>query len=490
MTTEPTSYLAQDVKPEGLQIEMTEEAQDSKDVKDFVDPTADYSGAVSKTDPREIALVRKIDFRVMPTLWCMYFMNYLDRNAVANAVLNGIKTDLGLKGTQYNTCISILFVGYIIAQVPSNMFISSANIRPAIYMGGWMAVWAVNSACTALVHNYKGLLLVRFFLGFTEAPFYPGALYLLSRFYTRKELALRISILYSGNIFATAFSGLIAAATFATLDGAHGIQGWRWLFIIEGVVTFTIALISVFLLPNSPMETRWLTPEERQMVVDRINRDTVGMETKTGVWSGLLQAVRDPRLYLFVFMQNMHLSSTSFSNFFPTVLSALGQSSIITLVLTAPPYIVAGVITWMVGISSGKFNERTWHITATMGVATVGFIISCTTLNHGARYFATFLFASGTYAVNSLVIGWIAATLGQTAEKKAVSLAIVNTFANLSYVYTSYLYPASNGPYYKIGMASSAAFSAAMILSAWALRFWLVSTNKKMGWQNGLRYAY
>jgi MFS family permease len=88
--------------------------------------------------------------------------------------------------------------------------------------------WAVVSACTSLTHSYTDLVLVRFFLGVAEAPYYPGALYLLSLFYTRKEIATRISILYSGNIFATAFSGLIAEAVFSTLDGTHGLAGWRW----------------------------------------------------------------------------------------------------------------------------------------------------------------------------------------------------------------------------------------------------------------------
>ena len=114
-------------------------------------------------------------------------------------------------------------------QIPSNMLISSKKVRPSLYMCSCMMVWAVVSACTALTHNYIGLLLTRFFLGIAEAPYYPGALYLLSLFYTRKEIATRLSILYSGNIIATSFSGLIAAATFASIDGAHGLEGWRWL---------------------------------------------------------------------------------------------------------------------------------------------------------------------------------------------------------------------------------------------------------------------
>lgn len=260
-----------------------------------------------------------------------------------------------------------------------------------------MMVWGTVASFTALVKNYTGMVLVRFFLGFVEAPFYPGALYILSLFYTRKEIATRVSILYAGNIFAVSFAGLIAAATFATLDDKHGMHGWQWLFIVEGVVTFGVAIVCIFLLPDEPLRTRWLTPEQRQLAHDRIQRDTVGLQPSKGARAGFMQALRDPRLYLLVFMQNMHLSATSFNQFFPTVVKSLGYGTTMTLVLTAPPSLVAGVVGIAVGISSGKFNDRTWHITVMMGIAVVGFVISATTLNVPARYISCFLFASGTY---------------------------------------------------------------------------------------------
>ncbi|KAB8200107.1 major facilitator superfamily domain-containing protein [Aspergillus parasiticus] len=456
----------------------------------------DYAGSTAKTDPREIRLVRKLDMRIMPILWAMYFMNFIDRNAVPNARLNDLEKDLGLVGTQYNTCISILFVGYLLMQIPSNMLMSSKKVRPSLYMSVCMGSWAVVSACTALTKNYVGLVMVRFFLGITEAPFYPGALFLLSVFYTRKEIALRISILYSGNIIATGVAGLVAAATFSTLDKTHGLAGWQWLFIIEGVVTFGIAILGLFMLPDHPLTTRWLTPEERQLAHDRILKDTVNSEESKGPIAGLKQAFRDPRLFLLAFMQNMHLSSCSFNNFFPTVVGSLGYNSTITLVLTCPPYIATCLASIVIGITSGRYNERTWHITGCIGAAAIGFIISCVTLNTAARYISCFLFASGAYAANSVILGWVSATLGQTPEKKAASLSFVNVVANASYIYTAYLYPKSDGPRYLTAMASNAAFSVAVIVSAWVLRFWLQNTNRKIrqgilpGADEGLLYAY
>jgi peptidoglycan/LPS O-acetylase OafA/YrhL len=152
--------------------------------------------------------------------------------------------------------------------------------------------------------------------------------------------------------------------------------------------------------------------------------------------------------------------------------------------------LVSGFFGFFVGLSSGRTNERTWHITASMGAALVGFIMACATLNTAARYIACFLFASGVYGVNGVILGWVSATLGQTTEKKAASLSIVNTLANASYIYTAYLYPKSDGPRYLTAMAANSAFAFATIAAAWVLKFWLIRTNKVAKRTGGLSYAY
>lgn len=166
------------------------------------------------------------------------------------------------------------------------------RVRISWYMGGFMLLWSVVSTLTALSKNFTGLLLTRFFLGITEAPYYPGALYMLSIFYTRKEIATRISILYTGNILATAFAGLIALGIFE-MGGIAGLSGWRWLFIIQGIATFFVAAISLFVLPDDPTRTWWLTPEERKLAHERIERDTVGNQGKSSTVEGLKQSIKD-----------------------------------------------------------------------------------------------------------------------------------------------------------------------------------------------------
>lgn len=371
----------------------------------------------------------------------MYWLNYLDRNAITLARLNNFENDLGLTGSQYSTAVSILFVGYIIGQIPSNMIIT--RVRPSWYMGICMMGWAIVSCMTALAKDYTGIILTRFFLGVVEAPYYPGALYILSIFYTRKEIATRISILYSGNILASAFAGLIAIGVFE-LDGVHGLSGWRWLFIIQGIVTFVVAVVACFVLPDEPLTTWWLSPEEKQLAHERVARDTVGQTTDSSIWAGLRQAAADPKVWVFVYMQHLHIATNGFKNFFPTIIETLGFERTITLVLTCPPYLIAGIISIGWAASSGHYNERTWHITIAKAVAVFGFVLGCATLNVGARYFAMCVFTIGTYCVNSIILGWVSSSCGQTKEKKAASLAIANVSATLSLIWT----PVSTFPFF------------------------------------------
>jgi MFS family permease len=328
-------------------------------------------------------------------------------------------------------------------------------------MGTAMMLWAIVSGLTAVSKNFTGLLLTRFFLGLTEAPYYPGAVYLLSIFYTRKEVATRIAILYTGNILATAFAGLIAAGIFHGLDDVAGISGWRWLFILQGAVTFVIAIVGFFLLPDFPHDTKWLTPDERALATSRMELDTVGNQGETSTRKGFMQAAKDPMVWVFALMAHMqyvsakskHISSLTpvslaangFKNFFPTVVETLGfDNDTITLVLTCPPYLIAGAVTIAVSWSSGKFNERTWHITISKAVATIGFVAACATMNLAGRYTAMVIFTIGTYGVNSLILGWCGSTCGQTKEKKAVAIGIVTTVMNASFIW--YVVPAPLRP--------------------------------------------
>ncbi|KAI4865365.1 MFS transporter [Hypoxylon rubiginosum] len=432
-----------------------------------------------KMDPKEKALVRKLDWYIMPTICVMYFLNYVDRNAIAQARLNHLESDLNMVGNQFNTAVSILFVGYVLMQIPSNMLIT--RIKPGIYMSGCMFLWAVVSACTAAVKSYGGLVACRFFLGIAEAPFYPGATYIFAIYYTRNEMAARVGLMYCGQLLATGFTGLISAGVFAGMDGLRGLTGWQWLFIIEGALTAFVAILGFWLLPNTLDDTPWLTEEERKMVQARIERDKISDAlSKATALEGLKQACKDKRTWLFCFMQMFHLSASAFNAFFPTVAKTLGYNTTVTLLLTCPPFVLAGAGSVLVGWSSGRLNEMTWHVTVTLSVAIVGFVMAASTLNTAARYVACFIFPVGAFSANSVIVGWASSTLSQTEEKRAVILAMTNVFGHIGYIYGAYLWPDSDEPRYGIGFGASAGFAFLSICCAWVMRTLLIHDNRRI----------
>ena len=176
----------------------------------------------------EKSLKRKLDLRC-GLFVLIYIMNYLDRNNIASARLKGLQDDLKLNNTQYATCLSILYVGYILMQVPSNIFINRIS-RPSIYISVVMVIWGLISTLSGVATNFSGMVTIRFFLGFVEAAFLPGALLILSKWYTRRELTLRNAILFCGNLISNAFSALVGAGVLSNMQGTLGHAAWRWLF--------------------------------------------------------------------------------------------------------------------------------------------------------------------------------------------------------------------------------------------------------------------
>lgn len=165
-------------------------------------------------------------------------------------------------------------------------------------------------------------------------------------------------------------------------------------------------------------------------------------------------------------------------------METLGFNDTITLVLTCPPYLIAGAITIVVSWLSGKLNERTWHITCSKIVASAGFIAACLTMDMAGRYVSMVIFTIGTYAVNSLILGWTSSTCGQTKEKKAIAISIVTTVMNASFIWTPYLWPKSDGPRYAIALGSSAGFSMATAALAWVAKFIMIRRNRKLRQSN------
>ncbi|KAK1857299.1 major facilitator superfamily transporter [Colletotrichum chrysophilum] len=433
----------------------------------------------------EKSLVRKLDMSLLPVVWTLYMFNFLDRNNLAQAKLNGFEKHLGLVGNQFNTAVSVFNVGYMTAQLPSNMLIT--RVRPSIYIPCCVILWSCVSASTAAAKDFSSLAVIRVFLGVVEAPFFPGVIYILSCWYTQKELAFRTAILYSGMLVATAFAGLIAAAVFAHLDGVRGLEGWQWLFIIEGAGSFASAFTALAFLPDyigsKTGVCSWLMSEEELRVAKmRMDADRVSVpEEKGTVWHGLRLAVTDIKTWGFVCLNVFFLSCHGLTSFFPTIVQGfkLGSNTI-ALVLTAPPYLLAAVVSIGVAMSSDRRGERGLHIVAPLCVAMIGYIITASTVNSPVRYFASFLFVPGAFAPTGLIFSWAASTLSATPEKRAAATALVCLLAQLGGIWGPYFFRPQDSPRYLLAFCLMLMFSCLTVGMVFVMRLALSRENGKI----------
>ncbi|KAG9249929.1 pantothenate transporter liz1 [Emericellopsis atlantica] len=428
---------------------------------------------------------RKIDFRLLPMIVIMYILNYIDRNNIAAARYAGLEEDLNMDedGTQFSTAVSILFVGYILMQVPSNLVLNKIG-KPAIYLPASMILWGVISAATAGCHSVGGLYAARFFLGFVEATYFPGCLYYLSCWYTRQELGVRTTYLYAGSLISGAFSGLISAGITGNMDGTLGLRAWRWLFLLEGVVTIAVAFAAFWVLPNFPRTTSWLSEEEAALATWRLEED-IGADDWTNseeqtLWLGFRLALQDVKMWVLLAILFGNVSAASVTNFFPTVVGTLGYSKVETLLLTSPPYCLGVITTFLNAWHADKTGERFWHITLPLWLAVVTFIIAAATTNVAARYAAIMLMISGLYSGYTTALAWISNTLPRPPAKRAAALGFINAISNCASIYASYLYPKSAAPRYTGAFVHNCVMAAAAIAAAFTLRTMLARLNKKL----------
>ncbi|KAJ6508630.1 major facilitator superfamily domain-containing protein [Mycena sanguinolenta] len=429
----------------------------------------------------ERKLVRKLDTRLLPTIFLIFIMNYIDRNGITTARLQGFQQDLGLSDLQYSVVLSVLFASYCPAQIPSNMILNYIT-RPSWYIGGCVIAWGLTSALTGITKGYSGVLACRFFIGLPEAAFYPGAIYLLSRWYTKKELAFRSAILYSGLLVSNAFGALIAAGILGNMNGKRGIQGWRWLFFIEGSITITVGILSIWALPDYPGNTNWVVGDQRRLAQARLAEDAgeADQDTENDTpFSGLKMAAKDPLVWTFALMTTAQLLGLSFVSFFPTLTQTLGFSTTISLLLAAPPWLFAGAICCLNAWHADKTGERFFHITGWWWAVMVGFIISLATMSTGGRYFGMVLMALG-YVGFAMTLVWVSNSIPRPPAKRAAAIGMVNGIGNLGNLMGSYVWKAEWGPQYHQSMIISLCGLVLSSLLSLGIRQYLLRKNRQL----------
>ncbi|KAM0743112.1 hypothetical protein ACQRIT_003289 [Beauveria bassiana] len=442
--------------------------------------------------------VRKIiDWRMMPCVSVMFLMNYLDRINVSNARLAGLQKDLNMSDTMWNTGISTFYVGYLVGQLPGNMLLARTN--PRYFLPAVMFMWSCGTICMPAMTNGAGFAICRFFIGLTEAPFFPALTLITSSWYTKEESPLRMAIWHAGNTISNIISGFLAAGILEHMDNTAGLRSWQWFFLIEGMASIVVACAAFILLPEWPSNTRFLTEQEREMARYRILVSNGGHEEEDGgLWDGLKQAVRDPFTWLFCLMHFALVTAQSFKDFLPSIMKTFNFNKTTTYLVQAPPYAIAYVSACLIAYSCGRFQESTLHVVVPILFSAVGCAALIGTLNVGARYFGLVLLISGTYSGLNLQLSWETTVVPAPRAKKAALIAVANCVSQVSHWFSPYFYPTSQEPYYRMGGGLLIMGCALVVVSALGVRWRAQSLNKRLdeaqGWtahsgvERGWRY--
>ncbi|CAH0055607.1 unnamed protein product [Clonostachys solani] len=422
----------------------------------------------------EKRLVRKLDFILLPMLWWMYILAYVDRGNVANANAAGLSTDLDLSEGDYTLVVSIFFIGYTIFEVPSNLLLN--KFRPSRYLSTIVIVWGVCVAAMSQCKNRTEFLVGRFFLGCIEAGLFPGALYLLTCWYTKAEIGKRFAIFYTSGTIAPALGGIMAGAIISSLEGKLGWEGWRWLFLIEGVVTVFFGFIFYFILIEYPINTtKFFTKEECDLAYNRNLHDRqISVEhskLRMTPWQSVKAVLADPRSWGFLCLYIIDSTCTSISYFIPVTLKAMGYTSITAQWMTVPIWVSGAVIMVIVCTSSDYLRNRNWHIFGCLTVGLICSIVCVTTTDPKPRYAMLCFYIGGIYAAVALILNWTSEEMALPDQKRSVALAFVNSWGNLSIIWGSRLWKTAENPVYNTGFTTTACLAALGAILAAALPF-------------------
>ncbi|EXJ62223.1 hypothetical protein A1O7_02656 [Cladophialophora yegresii CBS 114405] len=436
--------------------------------------TADQIDA--QYDQKEVRrILRKVDFRLIPLLGVLYLLAYIDRSNIGNAKIAGMEEDLNLYGMRYNTALTVFFVPYALFEVPSNIILKM--LRPSIWISILCFCWGLVMTLMGIVTTYQGLVVARFFLGLTEAGFFPAATYLLTIWYQRYEVQRRMAVFYAAASLSGAFSGLLAFAI-EKMDGIAGLGGWKWIFILEGLAPVAVSFTLYFLLPDKPETARFLSKEEREFIVNRIALHTGsggGRVTNADKmsWSYIRAGFADWRIWMAVLpFWACSIGTYGFTATVPTVIRQMGYTSAHAQLMTIPIYVVGMVATVIVAFWADHIQQRTPFIIGGFAIGVVGFIAQLA-IPHprypGVAYFFLFLVATGLYCPFTCVVTLVANNLAPSS-KRAVGMALLISIGNMGGICGSNIYLAAQAPKYPTGFGVSLGCCVLGIIAAMILR--------------------
>ena len=368
----------------------------------------------------ERRVIRKMDFRIVPLVTALYVLAFLDRSNIGNARIAGMTRELKLVGNDYQWLLTIFYISYIVFEWQSLMW---KIVPPHMWLAFTVLGWGIIATAQTATQTWSREMALRFLLGIFEAGFGPGIPYLLSFFYLRHEVGVRIAVFLSAAPLATTFSGALA---YGITSGHSHLANWRLLFLVEGLPTICMAPVAYFFLPDTPDQARFLTEEERVVAKARGVRQVGGTKRVGGVvWKEIGLALLDLKCWFTAFMYfscNVGFSSlpgklpfiersmfskqslTRCAVFLPTILNDMGFNAIDSQGLTAPPFFCSFLVTIFSTWVADKTQQRGLTIMILTTIGGIGYVLLATVKTVGVRYFGTFLAASGIFPSKSCFI--------------------------------------------------------------------------------------
>ncbi|WWC66633.1 uncharacterized protein I206_100536 [Kwoniella pini CBS 10737] len=453
-----------------------------------IDPTAHvdlHTGAVvEKKSKRERLFIARLDSILLVYLMISQIIKYLDQQNISAAYVSGMKEELKLFGNEYNYFTVWFNVGYAIFLIPSQIIIT--RVRPSLWLPCLETCWGILTISMYKVTSAKQVYILRAFIGCFEATCYPGAIMLLMSWYTPTELAFRIGFYHSCQTVGNMLAGALQAAIYKNLNGRHGISGWRWMMIIDGILTLFVACAGFVLIPDFPTKPNplsfWLRPKHVAVAVERTKKFKRA-DNKKFTLSSVKKAITGPLFYCFVILYVASVLAQASYQYFNLYLKSLknadGSATWSVAQINAIP-IGGGAITivtiWTVGYLSDRFQNR-WIpvvVQACIGIIP-GIIMSIWNVSSGISragvyfsYFVCFL----TLATAPCIWAWLSDLNPFDAEQRAFTLGFAIAFYYACGAWSSPLiWPAKTAPVYKYGWPVQIALWCLVIFMVFLLRF-------------------
>ncbi len=344
---------------------------------------------------RHAALYRKLNWRLLPFLLLCYTFAYLDRVNIGFAKLQ-MQSDLGFSDAVYGLGAGIFFLGYVLFEVPSNLLLPKVGARKTI--SRIMVLWGVTSASMVFVRSEPMFYTMRFLLGVFEAGFAPGMIFYLTYWYGRARMAQVMAIVMLAGPIGGMFGGPLSTWIMTAFSGAHGLDGWQWMFLIEGLPCVVFGVLALFVLDDRPADARWLSADEKRLLASEL-------DARGGSHHSFAQVAKDPRVYwlalpYFCFICGIY----AVSFWLPSIIKAAGVRDTLQIgFYSAIPYVAAAVAMLLVGRSSDRRGERRYHsaVPALIGSVTLAL----------ATLFSSDLALSLTCMTIATAMMWVAYTV-------------------------------------------------------------------------------